>query len=63
VDIKTEAIQAIKKSGGSSALGKQLGISRNSVNRWKQSGIPFDRCSEVSKLTGISALELRPDFL
>lgn len=40
-------------------LARDLGINKSTVSRWRQ--VPIDRLREVSRITGISVTDLRPD--
>jgi DNA-binding transcriptional regulator YdaS (Cro superfamily) len=41
-------------------IAMELGITRGAVATWRR--IPAERVAEVSRITGISRLELRPDL-
>jgi len=46
--------------GGASELARHLGISRQAVGLWLM--VPLKHIKTVSKLTGISRQQLRPDL-
>lgn len=52
--------EAIKRAGGYAAMGRAIGISRQSVEDWAR--VPAKHCLAVEKLTGISRYLLRPDI-
>lgn len=54
--------QAVKTAGGMKALGAELSISYQAVQKWLKSGIPAGRVLEVESLTGVSRYRLRPDI-
>lgn len=56
--------EAIQRAGGSSKLGRALGITRQAVEAWKGKGrvVPPEHVLEIEKLTGVSRYELRPDI-
>lgn len=60
------AIEKAKQAvGGPRALARMLTeagtkITPQAVGRWKR--VPADRAIDVSKLTGVSVFELRPDI-
>lgn len=59
-----DAIKAQLEPGASpqSWLAEQLGISRQTTHFWQASGgIPPKHLAAVSKLTGLSPLEIRPE--
>jgi DNA-binding XRE family transcriptional regulator len=44
-------------------LGQRLGVVRSAVCRWEKSGhVPRLKVAEVSRLTGIPAGKLNPEF-
>lgn len=42
------------------SLAKQLGISRSAVHQWQC--VPIKHVAAVSKITGLSPAQIRPDF-
>jgi DNA-binding transcriptional regulator YdaS (Cro superfamily) len=56
--------QAIRMAGGSTKLGRELGITRQAVEAWKTKGrvVPPEHVLAIEKLTGVSRYELRPDI-
>ena len=52
-----------KGRGGISKLAKHFGIRQWAVSRWKESGVPAERCPDIEFLTGgkVRCEELRPD--
>ncbi|MBF0035893.1 helix-turn-helix domain-containing protein [Citrobacter freundii] len=57
--------KAIKKAGNQGKLASMLGISTQSVNRWKKKyngAIPPERVLPVFFATGVTPHELRPDL-
>lgn len=52
--------EAIKLGGGSTLLGRELGISRQAVEQWRL--VPPSKVLEVERITGISRYRLRPDI-
>lgn len=51
---------AIEKSGGLSALSRQIGITRQAISQWDR--IPAEQCRQVSEISGVPLHELRPDI-
>jgi len=47
------------RSGGATALARELRISTTAIYKWQEQGIPDERISQVSKICGISRDELR----
>ena len=44
-------------------LAQQLGLSQGAISQWIANGeVPIKRVREVSRVTGISADKLHPDF-
>ncbi len=43
-------------------LANALNVDKGTVTRWVQRGIPHERVTEVSAVTGIPAKQLRPDL-
>lgn len=56
MDIKEIASRA----GGVVALSLALGLSRGAVSQWRR--VPAGRVVEVSRLTGVPRVVLRPDL-
>lgn len=57
--------KAITAAGNQGKLASLLGISTQSVNRWKKKYkgvIPPDRVIQVFSVTGVTPHELRPDL-
>ena len=55
--------EAIRASGGPSALARALGIDHSSVIGWRKKGrVPAERVRKVSEISGIPLHELRPDL-
>ncbi|MDK9364203.1 transcriptional regulator [Lelliottia wanjuensis] len=57
--------KAIFKAGSQARLATLLGISTQSVNRWKQKYkgvIPVERVLPIFRATGVTPHELRPDL-
>jgi DNA-binding transcriptional regulator YdaS (Cro superfamily) len=52
--------KAIDQAGGTIAVGKALGITRQAVEQWKV--VPPERVLSVERISGISRYELRPDI-
>lgn len=52
--------QIIAAGGGVVSLAGKLNITKGAVSQWKR--VPLSRVSEVSKITGFSIAEMRPDF-
>lgn len=46
----------------SADLARIFKLSRQAVSLWNKKGIPLKRVPEVSKLTGLSFHQLRPDI-
>ena len=42
-------------------LARELGVSKQAVNQWVR--VPNERIQDVSKLTGLTPAELRPDLV
>lgn len=58
--INAETRHAVEKSGGLSALSREIGITRQAIAQWDR--VPAEQCIQVSKITGIPLHELRPDI-
>jgi post-segregation antitoxin (ccd killing protein) len=51
----------LARAGGVNALARQLGISSAAVAVWKR--VPAARVAAVARITGLPALEIRPDLV
>jgi DNA-binding transcriptional regulator YdaS (Cro superfamily) len=58
---KTPLDLAISAVGSSAALARKLGIKKTAISQWRGRPIPVQRAQEISRITGISLPELRPD--
>ncbi len=61
----TPVDKAAAAVGSQTELARRLGLSRQSINRWKSRGhgtIPRKYVSAVSEMTGIPRRELMPDI-
>jgi len=56
------ARRAVDAGGGSTKLGRSLGLPKTTVQSWTGSRIPAEWMVRVSAVTGIPAQELRPDL-
>lgn len=54
-------LEAIEIAGGLSALGRELGVNRQTVYHWTRRGIPANWARAVEYATGVPAEDLRPD--
>ena len=54
--------EAIKVAGGTTALAKALGTSKQAVNAWLHNGLPPEWVLSVEDATGVSRYDLRPDI-
>lgn len=52
--------EAVRISGGPSNLGREVGVSRQSVNNWCARGAPAARCDDIAKATGVKKNLLLP---
>jgi DNA-binding transcriptional regulator YdaS (Cro superfamily) len=53
----------LAKVDSRAALARALGITRDAVAKWAQSGkVPSDRVGEVARVTGLSPAIIRPDI-
>lgn len=60
-DITKQAVKmAARKSGGMTALAKDLGITYQAL--WKWDRVPLEHCARISALSRISRRRLRPDI-
>jgi len=50
-------------AGGSYDLRKALKVSKQLVHNWSKYGVPIKRIKEVSRVTGISEVDLLKDVL
>lgn len=50
----------LARAGGVNALARQLGISSAAVAVWKR--VPAARVAAVARITGLPAMEIRPDL-
>lgn len=56
-----EALDLAKKAvGGSSELGRRLGVTSQAVSQWRR--VPAERVLDVERATGVSRHQLRPDL-
>ena len=54
--------RACAAAGGVTELANALGVTSQAVSMWHTRGqIPVTRCADVSRVTGLSLSELRPD--
>lgn len=60
LNMNKHTARAIELAGGTIALGKALGISRQAVEQWTR--VPPERVLEVERITGVSRYDLRPDI-
>jgi hypothetical protein len=51
--------KAIERAGGKPALALALGVTRQTIQKWRK--VPVLRALEVERLTGVSRHDLRPD--
>lgn len=52
----------IKHFGSQRKLAAAVGVTAQSVTKWKRNGIPAARVLELERLSGISRHEMRPDI-
>jgi DNA-binding transcriptional regulator YdaS (Cro superfamily) len=52
--------KALESVGGFTALARLIGVTPQSVFGWQR--VPAERLADVSRVTGVSAAELRPDL-
>lgn len=51
--------EAIKNANGQVELARRLGVTQQSISKWRQRGFaPLKRCDEIAQLTGVPAREL-----
>lgn len=57
-------IEAVRRQGGQSALGRLVGVSQQSVSKWvkRSKPLPAEHVLTVEAATGISRHDLRPDL-
>lgn len=56
-------LKAIKQAGGATALGKTIGVSKNSIYSWvKIESLPAEWVIPIAKASGVPAAEIRPDL-
>jgi hypothetical protein len=53
--------EAKRRVGGSAALGRLLGLTRQAVNQWSDK-VPVLYVLEIERITGVSKHDLRPDI-
>lgn len=62
MDIKDNGLHVVLKRVGSvAALAQVCGVNRTRLYYWLRVGVPLNRVVEVSRRTGISKAQLRPD--
>jgi len=61
-DLQAAAVRAITAAGGTVAMARALGASKQAVSNWRRTRIPAERLPRVEALTGIPAADLRPDI-
>lgn len=44
------------------AFGNLFGVHKATVLRWEDRDIPVERVNEISRVTGIPRIDLRPDI-
>jgi DNA-binding transcriptional regulator YdaS (Cro superfamily) len=52
----------ISKRGAAVLIADAMGVSHSTVMRWARRQVPAARLSELSRVTGIPARDLRPDL-
>lgn len=56
-------IKAVTQAGGCAAVGRALGISRQSVWKWLEADrVPAERVLDLEAITGLPRHKLRPDL-
>lgn len=56
-----EALDRAKKAvGGSSELGRRIGVTSQAVSQWRR--VPAERVLDVERATGVPRHHLRPDL-
>lgn len=53
---------AVSRAGSVEALAAGVGVGRSAISNWKRDGIPVKRVAAVSRITGLSLSDLRPDM-
>jgi len=51
---------AIKRAGGAPVIARELGLTRQAVNKWDE--VPSKHVLAIEKLSGVTRYELRPDL-
>lgn len=51
---------AIKRAGGAPLVARELGLTRQAVNKWDE--IPTKHVLAIERLSGVTRYELRPDI-
>lgn len=59
-EFKEIKVRVLKAAGGRAALAEALGISPPAISQWER--IPAERVGQVSRVTGMSPEEIRPDI-
>lgn len=59
-DFKFIKAKVLEAAGGRAALAESLGISPPAISQWER--IPAERVGQVSRVTGMSPAEIRPDI-
>jgi len=55
--------KAVRVAGGQSSLARQIPVSPQAVQQWVATGkVPAERVRIISKITGVSPADLRPDI-
>ena len=56
--------RAIEIAGSTTMLAKQIGVSRQAVEKWEQNGVPADRALDIERVVGgaVKRHELRPEL-
>jgi len=61
-DLAALARAAIDSVGGTAAIAKQLGYTRQRVHYWRNRGVPAKEVPIVQKMVGIQPRTIRPDL-
>lgn len=51
---------AIKRAGGAPVIARELGLTRQAVNKWDE--VPGKHVLAIERLSGVTRYELRPDI-
>ncbi len=61
-NLRAAADRAIQAAGGTVALARAVGTSKQAVANWRRSRVPAERLPAVVRASGLEAAAIRPDL-